>query len=216
MFLHWMSGLIGACLMTAALADDGWGLSREDASRQIKVYTRAQADSDYDEFRAEMLVPQSIDTVVAVLRDIPAWPEWIARIRKVKLLRHEGESNWVYVVYKLPYPFKERDTVLQSLLRREGKNGVVTIRSMAVRNPPIPELDGKRVHLYELQSTWRLTPLPGGGTRIELSGHGAPGGYMPSLVFNYNLADEPQQTMRLLRVMLGREKYQGKAAEVKR
>lgn len=203
-----MPGLIAACLMTAALADGGWELAREDASRQIRVFTRSQADSDYDEFRSEMLAPQSIDTVVAVLRDIPAWPEWIARIRKVKLLRHDGESNWVYVVYKLPYPFKDRDTVLQSVLQREGKGGVVTIRSQAVRTLPMPEQDSRRVHLYELQSTWRLTPLPGGGTRIELSGRGQPGGYLPSLIFNYNLADEPQQTLRLLRLMLARPKYQ--------
>ncbi|RZU38382.1 polyketide cyclase/dehydrase/lipid transport protein [Fluviicoccus keumensis] len=203
-----MPGLIAACLMTAALADGGWELAREDASRQIRVFTRSQADSDYDEFRSEMLAPQSIDTVVAVLRDIPAWPEWIARIRKVKLLRHDGESNWVYVVYKLPYPFKDRDTVLQSVLQREAKGGVVTIRSQAVRTLPMPEQDSRRVHLYELQSTWRLTPLPGGGTRIELSGRGQPGGYLPSLIFNYNLADEPQQTLRLLRLMLARPKYQ--------
>ncbi|WP_130413913.1 START domain-containing protein [Fluviicoccus keumensis] len=208
MLLPWMPGLIAACLMTAALADGGWELAREDASRQIRVFTRSQADSDYDEFRSEMLAPQSIDTVVAVLRDIPAWPEWIARIRKVKLLRHDGESNWVYVVYKLPYPFKDRDTVLQSVLQREAKGGVVTIRSQAVRTLPMPEQDSRRVHLYELQSTWRLTPLPGGGTRIELSGRGQPGGYLPSLIFNYNLADEPQQTLRLLRLMLARPKYQ--------
>jgi hypothetical protein len=213
--LHWVSGVMAACLMTAAPAADNWDLVRDDASRKIKVYTRPQAvDNGYDEFRAEMQVPQPLETVVAVLRDVPAWPEWIARIRKVKRLRHDGDSLWVYVIYKLPYPFKERDTVLQSVLRREA-SGAVVIRSVAVRNPPLPEQDSRRVHLYDLESTWRLTPLPGGGTRIELSGRGEPGGYMPSLIFNYNLPDEPQQTLRLLRVMAEREKYAVKTGGAK-
>jgi hypothetical protein len=208
-FSSWVCGLLAAGLMTAAAAaaDSGWELVRDDSQRQIRVFTRPQAGNDYDEFRSEMQVPQSLETVVAVLRDIPAWPEWIARIRKVKRLRHDGDANWVYVVYKLPYPFKERDTVLRSMLRREGASGAVVIRSQAVRDMPMPEQDGRRVHLYDLESTWRLTPLPGGGTRIELSGRGEPGGYMPSLIFNYNLPDEPQQSLRLLKLMLAREKY---------
>jgi hypothetical protein len=211
----WLSGLLAACLMaTAARADDGWDLSREDAARQIRVYTRARPGSDYDEFRAEMTVTQPVATVVAVLADVNAWPEWIARIRMVKRLRREGDRSWVYVVYKLPYPFKERDTVLQSTLVRDNSGGVV-IRSVAVRNPPLTEQDNRRVHLYDLESSWRLTPLPGGGTRIELSGRGEPGGFMPSLIFNYNLADEPQQTLRLLKVMAGREKYAVKTGGAK-
>lgn len=202
-------GLAAMAFSLSAVAED-WEVAREDSARLIRVYTRARDVSDYDEFRAEMRVPQPPATVVAVLSDLNAWPEWIARIRKVKRLRHEGDSNWVYVVYKLPYPFKERDTVLRSTLSRE-KSGVTVVRSVAVRQEPMPEQGVKRVHLYDLESVWRLTPLPDGGTKIELSGRGDPGGLMPSLFFNYNLADEPLQTLRLLRVMLGREKYAAKA-----
>ena len=64
-----------------------------------------------------------------------------------------------------------------------------------------------------MSSTWRLTPLPTGGTKIELTGRGEPGGYMPSLIFNYNLADEAQQTLRLLRKMLIRPQYAPNLAE---
>jgi len=46
--------------------------------------------------------------------------------------------------------------------------------------------------------------------RIEMWGQGEPGGYMPPLLFNYNLPDEPAQTLRHLRQMLMREKYRNK------
>ena len=60
-----------------------------------------------------------------------------------------------------------------------------------------------------------MAPLPTGGTKIELTGRGEPGGYMPSLIFNYNLADEAQQTVRLLRQMLIRPQYALKQIEKK-
>ena len=37
---------------------------------------------------------------------------------------------------------------------------------------------------------------------------------MPSLIFNYNLADEAQQTVRLLRQMLIRPQYAPKSTEL--
>ena len=120
------------------------------------------------------------------------------------------------MIYKLPYPFVERDTVLYARLSKNPKTSIVTIQSNAQANYPIPQdVSVKRVRLNELSSTWQLTPLPTGGTKIELTGRGEPGGYMPSIIFNYNLADEAQQTMRLLRKMLIRPQYALKQIEKK-
>ena len=75
----------------------------------------------------------------------------------------------VYVIYKLPYPFVERDTVLYARLSKNPKTSIVTIQSNAQANYPIPQdVSVKRVRLNELSSTWQLTPLPTGGTKIEL------------------------------------------------
>lgn len=193
-------------LSLEASATTPWRLVREDPARHITVETRSPQVGNYDEFRAVMTVPQPPSTVVAVLSDINAWPEWLARIRKVSVLRRDRNLSWTYVVYKLPYPFKERDTVLQSALSIEP-DGHIRIRSLAVKGAPMPPGEPPRVHLEDLESTWVLSPLPDGGTRIDLSGRGEPGGLMPSILFNYNLPDEPLHTLRWLRVMLERGKY---------
>lgn len=200
-------GLIFLGLSMMAWAED-WELARQDKQRNIQVYTRAQDNSPYDEFHAQTLVPQPIGTVVAVLTDINAWPQWVARLKEVNVLKKQDDQSWVYVVYKLPYPFIERDTVLHAHLIKDSKTSVVTITGYALSGYVVPTKSlVKRVRLNNISSTWRLTPLAMGGTKIELSGHGEPGGYMPSLIFNYNLPDEPQQTLRLLRKMLLRPQY---------
>jgi ribosome-associated toxin RatA of RatAB toxin-antitoxin module len=206
------------CLLLSVVsyADNEWELAKEDTQRNIQVYLRPQLTNPYDEFYALTIVQQPIETVVAVLSDINAWPQWLARIKKVQILKKQDNQSWVYVIYKLPYPFVERDTVLYARLSKNPKTSVVTIQSNAQANYPMPQdLTVKRVRLNELSSTWRLTPLPTGGTRIELTGRGEPGGYMPSLIFNYNLADEAQQTVRLLRKMLIRPQYEPKKTEKK-
>jgi len=43
---------------------------------------------------------------------------------------------------------------------------------------------------------------------VELWGSGDPEGFVPALMFNYNLPDEPLQSLRQLRKMLLRDKYQ--------
>ncbi len=64
------------------------------------------------------------------------------------------------------------------------------------------------MRLTNFKSTWQLSPLAKSGTKVELWGSGDPEGFVPALIFNYNLPDEPLQSLRQLRKMLLRDKYQ--------
>lgn len=203
-----LSFVILSLLMQVSYAQPEWELSKEDNQRNIQVFTSPQDDSSYHQFKATALVPQNSQTVLAVLSDIAAWPQWLARIKQVKVLKKEKNRSWVYVVYKLPYPFIERDMVVYNQVHTL-KTGQILIKTQALNNYPINnETDVKRVRLTNFNSTWQLTPLAKSGTKVELWGSGDPEGFVPTLIFNYNLADEPLQSLRQLRKMLLRDKYQ--------
>ena len=74
------------CLLLSVVsyADNEWELAKEDTQRNIQVYLRPQLTNPYDEFYTQTTVPQPIETVLAVLADIGAWPLWLARIKKFK------------------------------------------------------------------------------------------------------------------------------------
>ncbi|MBK6757064.1 MAG: hypothetical protein IPI79_14360 [Moraxellaceae bacterium] len=92
---------------------------------------------------------------------------------------------------------------------QHSKSGVVLIKAQAQANYLLPpEIIAKRVRLTNFSSTWRLTTLAKGGTLIELWGQGDPEGFVPALVFNYNLPDEPLQSLKQLRKMVLRPQYQ--------
>lgn len=202
--------LLALALAPAARAGE-WTLARTDDVRDIRVYLRDSPGSNYKRFYATTRVPASLSTVVAALSDVPALPEWIARMKSARLLRRDANREvWVHSVYRLPYPFLEREAVLHSVLRQD-KSGVVEIVTRA--EPGFVPANPKRVRLGDMHSVWRLTPEKMGVVKIELWGEGTPGGYVPHLLFNFNLPDEPQQTLRNLRQMLVREKYRSKTLD---
>ena len=203
-----LSFAILSMLMQISYAQPDWQLSKQDTQRNIQVFTSSQDDSSYHQFKAVALVPQNPQTVLAVLSDIAAWPQWLARIKQVKVLKKEKNRSWVYVVYKLPYPFVERDMVVYNYVQTL-KTGQLLTKTQALSNYPVSiDTSTKRVRLTNFSSTWLLTPLAKSGTKIELWGSGDPEGFVPALIFNYNLADEPLQSLRQLRKMLLRDKYQ--------
>jgi ribosome-associated toxin RatA of RatAB toxin-antitoxin module len=200
--------VILSLLMQLSYAQTEWQISKEDSQRNIQVFTSSQDDSSYHQFKAVTVVSQNPQTVLAVLSDIPAWPQWLARIKQVKVLKKENNRSWVYVVYKLPYPFVERDMVVYNQVQTL-KTGQIVIKTQALADYSInSEENTKRVRLTNFNSTWQLTPLAKSGTKVELWGSGDPEGFVPALIFNYNLADEPLQSLRQLRKMLLRDKYQ--------
>lgn len=210
--MKWTLPLLALLLSWAPASHaDDWSLVRRDEARDIRVYVRPAPASTYKRFYATTRVQARLSTVVAVLSDVPAMPEWIARMSAARLLRREANREvWIHTLYRLPYPFLEREAVLHSTLRQD-KSGVVEISTRAVPGmiPPHP----RRVRLTSLHSLWRLTPERNGMVKIELWGEGEPGGYVPHLLFNYNLPDEPAQTLRNLRQMLTRDKYRGRTLD---
>ncbi|HEX4938921.1 MAG TPA: hypothetical protein VFX11_09615 [Candidatus Kapabacteria bacterium] len=205
-----MRGLVAAFLLilvSLPLRAETWELARSDETRNIRVYLRDVPHSSYKSFYAVTQVRTRLSSVVAVLSDVPAMPEWIARMKAVKLLRRNADSElWVHARYRLPYPFLEREAVLYSVMKQDPRTKVVTITTRSVPGFVRPQKD--RLRLINMHSTWKLTPEKNGDVRIEFWGQGEPGGYVPPLLFNYNLPDEPVQTLRNLRQMLTRDKYQ--------
>ncbi len=200
--VRWLALLL--VLLTAPLqAADDWQLRKQDAERQIRVYLRDRGDRQYHDVYAVTRMPGSVKQIEAVLADIPAMPEWAPRVVEARVLKRQDSQAWIYIGYRLPYPFKARDAVVLS--KRSREDGVVTIQSQAV--PGWVRVKPDHVRLDNLQSTWRLSPQSDGQIKVELWGVAEPGGLVPAMVYNYNLADDAIQTLRQLRRMALRSKY---------
>lgn len=202
-------GVVWLLLWAGWAAASSWELIKHDRERDIRIWTRDLPGEDFPAFYASTTVEAKLSTVVAVLLDVPAMPEWAYRVQSARLLKQRDErENWIYTVNRMPYPFRERDVVLHNRYRQDPKTRLITIETEAVPGwlKPVPG----RVRIPRMHSRWLLTPLGRGRVQVVWTGSGELGGWVPAWATAMGLPDGPHFTLRNLRRMIQRSKYQDK------
>lgn len=211
---RWWAIALFSCWIVCAGAND-WMLAKDDVERDIRVWTRELPGQDFRAFYAVTTVEARLTTLVAVLTDVAAMPEWVYRVQSSRLLRQQGpRENWIYTVNQMPYPFHDRDAVLHSRYRQDPKTLTITIDTEAV--PGWVKRVPGRVRIPRMNSQWLLTPLGQGRVRVVWTGHGELGGWVPRWAAAMGLPDGPHFTLRNLRRMIQRNKYQDKGLSLVR
>ena len=61
--------------------------------------------------------------------------------------------------------------------------------------------------MLDAKSRWKVCTVDVHRVKVELWGSGEPGGLIPAMLYNFNVADDAMQTLKQLRRMALREKY---------
>jgi len=100
----------------------------------IKVYTRVLMNSDYPEFRGEMAIKANISELLAFINDAEHCPAW--RYKCIKMLNLS--DNYIYKLSTLPWPFRNRYTVMQSETYYDKQNNSYTIKLKNIKRSQLP------------------------------------------------------------------------------
>ena len=191
---------------------DGWALKKTDKERDIRVYQRANSESQFDDIYAVTVLEGGPARIEAILTDASAMPEWLARVAQAKVISRKNDAAIIYLRYVLPYPFRPRDAVLLSRRIKTSEGMVIEAEAVAEKYP----LQKDVVRMLGAKSRWKVTTVDEHRVKVELWGSGEPGGLIPAMLYNYNVADDAVQTLKQLRRMALREKYvkaEGKAGQ---
>ncbi|HEX7804097.1 MAG TPA: START domain-containing protein [Pseudoxanthomonas sp.] len=176
-----------------ALAQEGWSLAKNVDG--IKVYTRNVPGSPLREFRGEVQLKATPDSVVRVLRDANAFRTWMPDVAVSELLKATDTEQFHYLDNKAPWPVSNRDGVYHFTYSRAGDD-TVTIRVEAVPDY-LPVREGK-VRIPQANGQWRLVPNAA-GVNVTYQMHAAPGGSIPTWLANQTVVDTPYGTLKALR-----------------
>jgi hypothetical protein len=190
-------------LACGAQAGD-WVLKKNDKTRDISVYQRERSDSQFDDIYAVTVLEGKPIRIEAILTDASAMTEWLARVTQAKVISRKPDAAIIYLRYTLPYPFRQRDAVLLSRLVKSKDGVVIEAEAIADKYP----LQKNVVRMLGAKSRWKVTAVDESHVKVELWGSGEPGGLIPAVLYNFNLADDAVQTLRQLRRMALRKKYQ--------
>lgn len=195
--------MAAALLLAFGAQADGWALKKTDKERDIRVYQRAHSGSQFDDIYAVTVLEGGPARIEAILTDASAMPEWLARVTQAKLISRKKDAAIIYLRYVLPYPFRPRDAVLLSRRTKTSEGMVIEAEAVAEKYP----LQKDVVRMLGAKSRWKVTTVDAHRVKVELWGSGEPGGLIPAMLYNYNVADDAVQTLKQLRRMALREKY---------
>lgn len=193
--------LICSAILTRGQED--WELKKDVDG--IKVYTRYAGDSDIKEFRAEAVMDGSLSSFVAVIRDIPSYPELFANNISADLLDETDTTLLYYSRTAAPWPLKDRDGVFACRFSQHYGSKAVTVEINSVEGIRPP--DEKHVRITEAKGFWKFFPVEYDKVEVILQMQVDPGGNIPAWVVNMFLIDSPFKDMKNLRERVNMEQY---------
>lgn len=116
------------------------------------------------EIKIEMLSDCKLNSAYELLNNPLNLDLWMKGIKKVKLLNTESSGdNYVYTIFKFPWPFKNRDMVtLYTSDLNKGGYYVINIRS--IRNK-VPEAE-KILRIKDYNAVWEISQITPNKTKI--------------------------------------------------
>jgi len=183
-------------------ADSLWTLEKD--KNAVKVFTRKAEDVDFKEFRAVTIVQASIPALVALVKDVESYPEWVENVKSSKLLEVINDNEEVYYnEIKVPWPLSNRDNIVAAKIVKDTESGIVRI-IMKGKPDYIPEKSGL-VRIPVARGFWEFVPLGNGETKVTLQYLADPGGNVPAWIVNMFVVDGPYKTFLNMKELLKKE-----------
>ena len=198
-------GFIISFLNTATGQEQDWALKKSEDG--ILVYFRKSVDSKINELKIETTVDASIVSVVALMRDVPAYPDWVMNCKMAEKIEACPENtNCYYSQVDFPWPLSDRDFFARNQLKQDPQTMVVVSKLTA--DPDfLPEQKGF-VRIPKMEITWILTPIAPDQVKIDYHLISDPGGKLPSWLINLAIDKGPVTSIKRFKEMVQRKQYQ--------
>lgn len=170
-----------------------WEFAKEKDG--IRIYTRQEKESSFKAFKGETDLHATVEEVLATVEDVAQFTKWDEDVSEIRILEHElGKSLKYYVVYDIPWPFKDRDLCIDAHINSDPSTG----GKMLIAGP-IPEavpLNDENVRITEYWQKWIIAPLANGLVHVTIEGFADPAGDVPAWVVNMAITDTPLNMLR--------------------
>lgn len=213
---------LGLCLILVSLstspapvfADDNWKL--EKTKDKVAFYLRDYPGTSIPEFKAVTQIQATMASILAVLLDIKAYPEWVHQCTRAFTIDAENDQEqYVYQVSRLPLA-RDRDMILHAELSHSNHGRVVVIQLEAEPDyckknkvPACKQIDPSRyIRVEESLGSYRLKRLNGSLVELTWQQYINPGGKLPSWLIRALISDIPVKTLNALHDMVQRPEYQ--------
>lgn len=201
--------LVAAVLLPVQIfAEPSWIKIKD--KNGITLFKRTFPGSPISEFKGETIVNARIEVIEMVLRDIPAYAEFMYNCREGRLIKAFSRDDMIILnVTDMPWPLTDRDVVVRSIVSRDFNRGLFSVVLQGLPEPESSQycpLRKDRVRMYDLKGIFILEIIDREHTRMSYIVHADPVG-IPSGLTNFFSDDNPYGTLTGIKRMVRMEKY---------
>ena len=189
--------LLLAPIALAGAEDGRW--ERVAERDGIVVERRTDDPSPVRELRAKAHSSLPPAAIIATLWKHEDYVRFVPYLRRLDVLRDDGDAKLVYEQIHVPF-LKDRDATVRFTRSFSAATGVYEVSSRAVPEEGPPEGNGY-VRVRTSQAHWSLAPADDGGTAVTYTIRTDVGGLVPAWIVN---AAQKDAVAKLIRAMLDR------------
>jgi hypothetical protein len=213
--------ILGILCILVFFSNDIYAVSWEYITKKhgVGVFRRKDPNSSMLEFKGQGYVDAHASKIITLLQDVRLMPEWIEGCVE----GHELEKNYsaqsykkkiseFYIVYygvnDAPWPVTDRDYVLKGKISYIEKNDTIILDLRDIKHPKKPPQPGLiRMNFMKVKIALHPDPKNNNRTWVQFYVHLDPAGWLPAWVVNFVSKNIPLNTIRKLRKLVKRNKY---------
>ncbi|MBN1364608.1 MAG: START domain-containing protein [Syntrophaceae bacterium] len=194
-------------IFSFAKAEEGsWELI--SSKNGINTYRMTYPGTEVCSFKGVGFVDAKIEVIGEVMRDIPAYPQWMAKMKRSSMLKKINRNTYIlYAEMNTPLPYKNRDFVIENQTKYNFNNGSALITFRSAKNFDFPEKDCC-FRLTDFEGEYYLESFGRDKTRVTYQYRSHPGGNIPVGMANeFEIKHYPAITINGLRKMVKKKRY---------
>lgn len=200
--------LLGILCFGSCFSQTEWSLKKDKDG--IKVYTGKLTDSKFNAIRVTCKLKGNLSSLASVLLQPELQPEWVIATKTSKLLKRLANNHiYYYNIATIPWPFENRDMVIDLFIRQDSLSKKMTIYANAIDKimPPVNGL----ARIPFSQAIWEVTPIAANEIQVDYILKINPGGGIPPWVVNMFIAKAPFESFHNLSRFIQEKRFQGKS-----
>lgn len=177
--------VIAAEAAVASATPVGWTPALDDDG--IFVYKRKRAGSPYEEVRAETQLNARVEDFIPFFNDPVNYKKWVYGTLETRQVSRAKDMDFIfYGVFKIPWPFENREIFSRVEIQRDAKSNELLARltDSPSEQPVAPNL----VRVSKFESLWNVKQAADNKVDFTIEMYAEPGGKLPPFIVNLVLS----------------------------
>ena len=178
------------------ICSQAWEFEEEDGG--IKIYLRDEPGSSLKAYKGVVVLNAEMDYLYRLIVDFDNYNRWVEDIEGMKTLSFVEDSSYIYyMVFKMPWPYSNRDLVAEAIVTMEPSD-----RQRIVYSKPIPDHLAEQedlIRIREFWQRWTITRLDSQRVELILEGFTDPAGPIPAWLYNMLIVNTPRDLLKNIR-----------------